>query len=303
MAYAISGTSTTSAPMNSQRTYQRGWSKARMNAHQVQRERQHPQERHAGDVLRHVVGDREQHHRAHRRQRQPFELGRRSGERGARQRPSAPRARSRSAIARRWRRRAARTPRTGTTSPSRARASRTPARTAPGSRAARAAKRSSTARRADTAPRCGSGARTRPAAAAWWSTAGSTADRSSPRAAAGCAPPAPRRRAASSRSTARIGRQQRCASSATCSIAWRRAPEPARPVGIGIAGEQRSGRTPGRWSTPPAEPPNHGRICLAMIGWTRNSRNAERKIVPAYGRVAASENGVATEWIGVPGLT
>jgi hypothetical protein len=30
-----------------------------------------------------------------------------------------------------------------------------------------------------------------------------------------------------------------------------------------------------------AEPPNHGRICLAMIGWTRNSRNEERKIVPA----------------------
>src|SRR5512136_1510041 len=30
-------------------------------------------------------------------------------------------------------------------------------------------------------------------------------------------------------------------------------------------------------------PPNHGRICLAMIGWTRNSRNADRKIVSAYG--------------------
>jgi hypothetical protein len=37
----------------------------------------------------------------------------------------------------------------------------------------------------------------------------------------------------------------------------------------------------------PAEPPNHGRICLAMIGWTRNRRNDERKIVPAYGSVAA----------------
>jgi hypothetical protein len=30
-----------------------------------------------------------------------------------------------------------------------------------------------------------------------------------------------------------------------------------------------------------AEPPNHGRICLAMSGWTRNSRNALLKIVPA----------------------
>jgi hypothetical protein len=30
-----------------------------------------------------------------------------------------------------------------------------------------------------------------------------------------------------------------------------------------------------------AEPPNHGRICLAMIGCTRNSRNDERKIVAA----------------------
>ncbi len=30
-----------------------------------------------------------------------------------------------------------------------------------------------------------------------------------------------------------------------------------------------------------AEPPNHGRICLAMIGWTRNSRKALEKIVSA----------------------
>ncbi|HSA90650.1 MAG TPA: hypothetical protein VLF42_12205 [Burkholderiales bacterium] len=50
-----------------------------------------------------------------------------------------------------------------------------------------------------------------------------------------------------------------------------------------------------------AEPPNHGRICLAMIGWTRNSRNDERKIVAAYGSVAASDSGVARVWIFVPG--
>jgi hypothetical protein len=37
-----------------------------------------------------------------------------------------------------------------------------------------------------------------------------------------------------------------------------------------------------------AEPPNHGWICLAMIGWTRNSRNDERKMVAAYGSVATS---------------
>ena len=30
-----------------------------------------------------------------------------------------------------------------------------------------------------------------------------------------------------------------------------------------------------------AEPPNHGRICLAMSGWTWKSRNALRKIVSA----------------------
>jgi hypothetical protein len=30
-----------------------------------------------------------------------------------------------------------------------------------------------------------------------------------------------------------------------------------------------------------ADPPNHGRIILAMIGWTWKSRNAERKIVAA----------------------
>jgi len=28
-------------------------------------------------------------------------------------------------------------------------------------------------------------------------------------------------------------------------------------------------------------PPNHGRICLAMIGWTRNSRNADSAMVRA----------------------
>src|SRR5262245_4926102 len=31
-----------------------------------------------------------------------------------------------------------------------------------------------------------------------------------------------------------------------------------------------------------AEPPNHGTICLAMIGWTRNSRKAPRKLALAY---------------------
>jgi hypothetical protein len=41
----------------------------------------------------------------------------------------------------------------------------------------------------------------------------------------------------------------------------------------------------------PAEPPNQGRICLAMIGWTRNSRNDERKIVAAYGSVPSREYG------------
>src|SRR6185436_15210091 len=41
---------------------------------EVQRERQHPQEGHARDVLRDVVGHREQHYRAHRRQQQPPDL-------------------------------------------------------------------------------------------------------------------------------------------------------------------------------------------------------------------------------------
>ncbi len=31
-----------------------------------------------------------------------------------------------------------------------------------------------------------------------------------------------------------------------------------------------------------AEPPNHGRICLAMMGCTRNSRNADVTIVMPY---------------------
>ena len=35
-----------------------------------------------------------------------------------------------------------------------------------------------------------------------------------------------------------------------------------------------------------ADPPNHGRICLAMIGCTRNSRKAPRKMAPAYRIIA-----------------
>jgi hypothetical protein len=30
-----------------------------------------------------------------------------------------------------------------------------------------------------------------------------------------------------------------------------------------------------------AEPPNQGRMIFAMIGWTSNNRNADRKIVAA----------------------
>ena len=41
---------------------------------QVQRQRHHPQERHAGDVLRDVIADGQQHHRAHRGQHQPHQL-------------------------------------------------------------------------------------------------------------------------------------------------------------------------------------------------------------------------------------
>ncbi len=36
-----------------------------------------------------------------------------------------------------------------------------------------------------------------------------------------------------------------------------------------------------------AVPPNHGRICFATIGWTRNSRNAEPTIVMPYRIIAA----------------
>ena len=41
---------------------------------QIKRERQHPEERHARDVLRDVVGDREQHYRAHRGEPEPQQL-------------------------------------------------------------------------------------------------------------------------------------------------------------------------------------------------------------------------------------
>jgi len=35
-----------------------------------------------------------------------------------------------------------------------------------------------------------------------------------------------------------------------------------------------------------APPPNQGRIRRAISGWTRNSRNDDRKIVTAYSRGA-----------------
>src|SRR4029434_8150161 len=41
-----------------------------------------------------------------------------------------------------------------------------------------------------------------------------------------------------------------------------------------------------------AEPPNHGRICFAMTGWTRNSKNALTKIVAAWRSMGS---GPATE--------
>jgi hypothetical protein len=41
------------------------------------------------------------------------------------------------------------------------------------------------------------------------------------------------------------------------------------------------------------EPPNHGRICLAMIGCTMKSRKADRKIVTAYGTTALRAAGAA----------
>src|SRR5436190_24138051 len=37
-----------------------------------------------------------------------------------------------------------------------------------------------------------------------------------------------------------------------------------------------------------AAPPNHGRICLARMGWTRKRRKAERKIVAACSGMARS---------------
>ena len=42
-----------------------------------------------------------------------------------------------------------------------------------------------------------------------------------------------------------------------------------------------------------AEPPNQGRICLAISGWTRNSRKALVKMVPA--------NRIRTPAIFIPG--
>ena len=53
-------------------------------AAEVEREGQHPQERYARNVLRDVVGDRQQHHRAHRGQREPLQLRRHGKRRGAR---------------------------------------------------------------------------------------------------------------------------------------------------------------------------------------------------------------------------
>ncbi len=44
-----------------------------------------------------------------------------------------------------------------------------------------------------------------------------------------------------------------------------------------------------------ADPPNHGRICLAISGCTRNSRNALLKMVPANSGLSQSDgSAVAT---------
>jgi hypothetical protein len=37
-------------------------------------------------------------------------------------------------------------------------------------------------------------------------------------------------------------------------------------------------------------PPNHGRIILAMTGWTAKSRKADNEIVTAYKSMAGSRN-------------
>ena len=123
----------------------------------------------------------------------------------------------------------------------------------------------------------GSAARTTPAAAGSSSRAGSTAGRSWP--------PSSRRIASVGSSSppgfhaasGMIGRQQR-GSREQRDV--QPAPAAAASAGAWSSRRRRSRAAARVWKNTrhvahtAAAPPNHGRICLAMIGWTRNSRNA-----------------------------
>ena len=90
---------------------------------------------------------------------------------------------------------------------------------------------------------------------------------------------------------AMIGRQASdTARSATCRYACRRGPSRVVQSAYAYPASSTLWKKTRQVVHTPAEPPNHGRICLAMIGCTRNSRNDERKIVAAYG--ATTTNGV-----------
>jgi hypothetical protein len=84
-----------------------------------------------------------------------------------------------------------------------------------------------------------------------------------------------------------IGRQRPIAagldSFATSLTSERRKRELARnEIGIRVAREERRLEEHEARCPDGGCPPNHGRICFAMIGWSRNSRNALRKIVAAW---------------------
>ena len=166
-------------------------------AREVERERREPQQRHRGDVLRQVVGHREQQHRAGGGQREPQQtygrfFGRCVASAVARlhRLPAASARPSR----RKARANAREQPRPGAHLLARRRGR---ARRRRDSRPARPARRGWTPRTGGTGSRPAARARTTPAAAGWSTRAGSTAGRRTRRAAAGCGSPAPRRPPAS----------------------------------------------------------------------------------------------------------
>ena len=240
--HAITPSAAASIARKMSRLYQPRAVEAEDEGQQIERQRHDPQQRHRRDVLRDVVGHREQQHRARRGERAPEDLARRAsaarsiapeataceGDASCARAPPT----SGHLQARRTRRprRARRRARSRPTIPTPACGWRPRARAGTDSRGARAATRGSTARTGDRGCGPGSAAQTTPAPAGSSSTAGNTAGRSCRRAGPGSATTGFSVPAGFQNAPGMIGSATRLTtSSATCSLTCVRAARAGAP--------------------------------------------------------------------------